>query len=69
MDELTACSTSMALEPLAKGLIDATQDRRAMSDKLVAFFTRLSRNSVHRSCPPATSTISNQQMPSSPKSS
>ena len=38
MDELTVCSTGMTLGPLAKGLVDATPDQRALWDKLVASF-------------------------------
>ncbi|TCK71599.1 hypothetical protein [Acidipila rosea] len=36
--ELIICSTSITLEPLAKGLVDATTDQRALWDKLVASF-------------------------------
>jgi len=38
MDELTVCSTGTALGPLAKGLVDAATDQRALWDKLVASF-------------------------------
>ena len=38
MNELTACSTGMTLGPFAKGLADATPDKRALWDKLVASF-------------------------------
>jgi hypothetical protein len=38
MDELIVCSTGMTLGPLAKGLVDATTDQRALWDKLVASF-------------------------------
>jgi len=38
MDELTACGTGMTLGPLAKGLVDAATDQRALWDKLVASF-------------------------------
>jgi hypothetical protein len=38
MDELTFCRTGLTLGPLAKGLVDATADRRALWDKLVASF-------------------------------
>ena len=38
MEELTVCSTSMTLGPFAKGLIDATEDRRGLWNKLLATF-------------------------------
>ena len=38
MNELTVCSTGITLGPLAKGLVDATPDQRALWDKLVASF-------------------------------
>ena len=38
MGELTACNTGMTLGPLAKGLVHATTDRRALWNKLVASF-------------------------------
>jgi hypothetical protein len=38
MDELMVCSTRITLGPLAKGLVDATTDQRALWDKLVASF-------------------------------
>ena len=47
MDELTVCSTGMTLGPLAKGLVDATPDQRALWDKLVASFR--SADSAQRS--------------------
>ena len=47
MDELTVCSTGMTLGPLAKGLVDATPDQRALWDKLVASFR--SADLAHRS--------------------
>lgn len=39
MDELTACTTRMTLGPLAKGLVDAAQNRRELGDKLVHSFS------------------------------
>jgi hypothetical protein len=36
--ELIICSTGMTLGPLAKGLVDATTDQRALWDKLIASF-------------------------------
>ena len=47
MDELTVCSTGISLGPLAKGLVDATPDRRTLGDKLVASFR--SADSAQRS--------------------
>ena len=38
MDELTQCNTGMTLGPFAKGLVDGTQDRRALWEKLAASF-------------------------------
>ena len=37
-EELTVCNTGITLEPLAKGLVDATPDQRDLWDKLVASF-------------------------------
>ncbi len=39
LDELTVCSTGMTLGPLAKGLVLATVNRRALWDKIVASFS------------------------------
>jgi hypothetical protein len=47
MNELMICSTRMTLGPLAKGLVDATTDQRALWDKLVASFR--AANPVRRS--------------------
>jgi hypothetical protein len=38
MDELTVCSTGVTLGPFARGLVDATQDRRFLWDKLITSF-------------------------------